>query len=211
LDPREVRWIFLSHDAEDHTGALDEALELCSNATLVTTWAATERISRSVDVPPERLRWIDDGESWHIGDRTLVVLRPPVYDSPSTRALFDEATGVLWASEAFATPMPTQPVETVDELPGRLWTEGLAMFHHHAICPWISMVDRGGYADQVRRIRELRPNTIVGAHTPVIAGLSVVAAFDHLAALPDVSPPPHPDRRALAIEVDGHIGQIERQ
>jgi hypothetical protein len=85
------------------------------------------------------------------------------------------------------------------------------MFHHHAICPWVSMVDRRAYADQVRRMRELCPNTIIGAHTPVIAGPSVVTAFDHLASLPDVIPPPHPDRRTLAIGADGHLGLMERE
>jgi hypothetical protein len=57
------------------------------NATLVNTRGATERISRSVEILPKRLRWVHDDELLHVGDRTLVVLRLPVYDSPTTRAL----------------------------------------------------------------------------------------------------------------------------
>ncbi|WP_155355365.1 MBL fold metallo-hydrolase, partial [Acrocarpospora macrocephala] len=36
VDPRDVRWIFISHDDADHIGNLDTALDLCPNATLVT-------------------------------------------------------------------------------------------------------------------------------------------------------------------------------
>jgi len=203
VDPAEVRWVFLSHDGQDHTGALAEVLELCANATLVTSWAATERMTSSFVAPRARLRWVSEGGSFDIGDRTLLALRPPVYDSPGTRALFDPTTGVLWASDAFATPMPAEPVGSVEELPTRLWEEGMAMFHHHALCPWISMVDRHTYADHVRRVRELRPSAIVGAHTPMIAGPSVGVAFDYLAGLPDASPPPHPDQRALIATFGG--------
>jgi flavorubredoxin len=197
VDPAEVRWLFLSHDDEDHTGNLAVILERCPNATLVTSWAATERMSGSFAAPPDRLRWVHDGDRLDLGDRTLLAMRPPVYDSPTTRALFDPTTGVLWASDAFATPMPDEPVESVDDLPPPLWSDGMAMFHHHALCPWVAMVDRKSYVQVVGRMRQLEPTTIVGAHTPVIRGAAVSTAFDFLAALPDVTPPPHPDQDAL--------------
>jgi flavorubredoxin len=203
VDPDDVRWVFLSHDDEDHTGNLAEVLELCPNATLVTTWAATERMGGSISVPPDRLRWVHDGDTLDAGDRVLHALRPPVYDSPTTRALFDPTTGVLWASDAFATPMPAQPVDRVDELPPPLWAEGLAMFHHHALCPWLSIVDRAAYTAEVRRLRALDPALVVAAHTPLIADGAITTAFDHLAALPGVIPPPHPDQQALNAALNG--------
>src|ERR671929_40888 len=43
VDPKDVRWIFLSHDDVDHTGNLDEALTACPNAQLVCNWAMIER------------------------------------------------------------------------------------------------------------------------------------------------------------------------
>jgi flavorubredoxin len=203
VDPADVRWIVLSHDDEDHTGNLAEVLALCPDATLVTTWAANERMGSSIKVPAERMRWVDDGDSLDIGDRVLRALRPPVYDSPTTRAVFDPSTRVLWASDAFATPMPTEPVERADEIPAHLWAEGMAMFHHHVLCPWLSIVDRDSYAAKVGAFRALDPAVVVGAHTPMIAGGTVAVAFDHLAALPDVTPPPHPDQQLLTAMLSG--------
>jgi flavorubredoxin len=165
--------VFLSHDDEDHTGNLEEVLEMCPNATLVTSWAAVERMGCAFSAPPERMRWVDDGGSLDVGDRTLVAMRPPAYDSPTTRALFDASTGVLWASDAFATPMPAEPVDHVGDLPPELWAEGMALFHHHALCPWLSMVDRDAYLGTVSRFRDVAASVIVGAHTPVISGDSM--------------------------------------
>jgi flavorubredoxin len=203
VDPPDVRWVFLSHDDDDHTGNLSQVLELCPHATLVSCWAATERMGASFGIPPDRLRWVDAGGGLDVGDRVLHAVRPPVYDSPTTRALFDPSTGVLWASDAFATPMPAQPVERVEELPPTMWAEGMAMFHHHALSPWLSVVDRGASGAQVEQFRALDPTVIVSAHSPVIAGASIATAFDHLAALPEVVPAPHPDQAALDAALAG--------
>ena len=44
VEPGDVKWIFLSHDDGDHTGNLEVALEMCPQATLVTSWFAAERM-----------------------------------------------------------------------------------------------------------------------------------------------------------------------
>lgn len=203
VDPADVRWVVLSHDDADHTGNLAEVLERCPRATLVTCWAATERMACEIAISPERLRWVDSGGSLDVGDRVLRALRPPVYDSPCTRAFSDSSTGVVWASDAFATPMPAEPVDRVDDIPDPMWAEGMAMFHHHALSPWLSMVDRVAYATEVDRLRAWEPTTIVAAHTPVITGRAVATALDRLAALPDTVPPPHPDQGALDAALGG--------
>jgi flavorubredoxin len=197
VDPVDVRWVFLSHDDHDHTGNLAEILELCPNATLVTNWATTERIGCSIHVPANRMRWIDDGGSFDAGDRVLHAIRPPAYDSPTTRGLFDPATGVYWASDAFATPMTAEPVDRVDDLPPEMWAEGMAMFHYHGLSPWLAMVNRDAYAAEVQRLRDLDLKVITGAHTPLITGPILDTAMRHLASLPEVEPPPHPDQQML--------------
>ena len=65
-----------------------------------------ERHTNCFDFPLDRCRWVMDGDSLDIGDRTLQALRPPVFDSPTTRGLFDPTTGVYWAVDTFATPLP---------------------------------------------------------------------------------------------------------
>jgi flavorubredoxin len=87
VEPEDVRWIFLSHDDVDHTGNLDETLTACPNARVVCNWAMVERHTNCFDFPLDRCRWVMHGESLDVGDRTLHAIRPPVFDSPTTRGL----------------------------------------------------------------------------------------------------------------------------
>jgi flavorubredoxin len=94
VDPNDVRWVFLSHDDADHTGNLAQVMAACPHATLVCSWAITERFANAFELPLGRCRWVNDGDTFDAGDRTLTALRPPTYDSPATRGLFDGSTGV---------------------------------------------------------------------------------------------------------------------
>ena len=197
VDPDDVRWIFLSHDDADHTGNLAEAMTCCRHATLVCSWALVERLTNAFHFPLSRCRWVDDGDTFDAGDRRFRAIRPPVYDSPTTRGLLDESTGVYWASDAFATPMHHPSVETVAELDATLWRDGHHMFSHHALSPWLGIVDERRFAAAVDRIRSLGLTTIAGAHTPTIFGDRVEAAFDLMGDLVTTAVPPCPDQTML--------------
>lgn len=190
VTPDEVRWIFVSHIDTDHAGNLIEALALCPNARMITTPGESWRASASLGIPLERMRLVDHGESFDAGDRTLRSLRPPVYDSPYTRGLFDETTGVYYASDAFCAPMSKEPVDWVAEMPERMWAEGMARFHYSSLCPWVAMVDRSAFRAEVDRLAALGVEAIVGAHTPAIGKRSIAKAFELLAGLPDARPAP---------------------
>ena len=86
VEPEDVRWVFLTHDDSDHTGNLSQVMDACPNATLVCSWTLVERFSNAYEFPLRRCRWLNDGESLDAGDRTLVALRPPVYDPPPPAA-----------------------------------------------------------------------------------------------------------------------------
>jgi flavorubredoxin len=197
VDPDDVKWVFISHDDVDHTGNLSEVMEACPNATLVASWAMVERHANAFEFPLARTRWINDGDSFDAGDRELRAMRPPFWDSPTTRGLFDTSTGVYWAVDAFATPMPTTPVATVGELDPIMWRDGAVMFAHHAVAPWLAMVDPAKYAAHIDRIQVAGARTIVTAHSPVIPESHVAAAFDLMRDLPSVTPPEAPDQSVL--------------
>lgn len=188
--PADVRWIFVTHDDPDHAGNLVEALERCPNATVVASRGGAFRTSACLGVPPERIRMVDDGEALDVGDRVLRAVRPPVYDSPYTRGLFDPKTRVYYSSDAFCAPMPPDLVDYVDQMPEPIWAEGMARFHHYSLCPWISLVDEGRLKAEVDKLASLDVEVIVGAHTAPIRGASLPRAFELMAKLPSAIPTP---------------------
>jgi flavorubredoxin len=196
VEPDDVRWVFLSHDDVDHSGNLEQVMTACPNARLVCNWAMVERHTNCFDFPLERCRWIMHDESFSVGDRSLHAVRPPVFDSPTTRGLFDATTGVYWAVDTFATPLP-DPHVSIADLDPDFWQFGLTMFAFGAVSPWLSMLDHDKYGRFVDTVQGLDITTIAACHSPVIEGPFIRRAFDRIREFPLVDPPPLPDQSIL--------------
>jgi flavorubredoxin len=196
VEPDDVRWVFLSHDDVDHSGNLAEVMTACPNAQLVCNWAMVERHTNCFQFPLERCRWIMHDESFSIGDRTLHAVRPPVFDSPTTRGLFDPTTGVYWGVDTFATPLP-DPHMAIADLDPDFWQFGMTLFAFGAVSPWLSMLDHDKYGRFVDTVQHLDITTIAACHTPVIEGPFIRQAFDLVREFPSIEPPPLPDQSIL--------------
>jgi len=184
VDPADVRWVFVSHEDRDHTGNLEAVMEACPNATLVANWFLCERMSvEPLQVPPTRWRWVNDGESFTAGDRTMVAVRPPLFDSPATRGLFDSSTGVYWGGDCFGAPVK-QGTASVAELDPEFWAFGFNLFNQWN-SPWAPLVDRTRYAAKVASVQALGVSTIASTHGPHVPATHVARAFELLHGVPD--------------------------
>lgn len=54
------------------------------------------------------------GRSVDLGDRRITLLRPPSYDSPSTIAVYDEKSEVLFSADSFGTALPEMVDDAAD-------------------------------------------------------------------------------------------------
>jgi flavorubredoxin len=196
VEPEDIRWVFISHDDVDHTGNVNALMAAAPNATLIVNWFMAERMGASLAVPPTRQRWIGDGESFDAGDRTLHAVRPPVFDSPTTRGLYDSKTGVYWASDSFATPMLT-PARTVSDFDPEFWAGGIHTFDRY-VSPWLELVDDARFQATVDRVQALAPTAMAGCHTPAILGRDRVdAALAATRLSPTAEIQPQPDQAVL--------------
>lgn len=193
VDPADVRWIFISHDDADHIGNLHESLERCPSATLVTSRSTAERMQALTPLPPERCRWVDDGDWLDLPDRRLHVLRPPAYDSPATRGLFDPTSGVYWAADCFGSAVP-HPVTEVADLDSDVWTDAFLLYHH-LLSPWAADIEPLRWRAAVARVAALGCRVIASAHGPAVRGPLVGRALDLLSEVPTLAPAPSQKRR----------------
>jgi flavorubredoxin len=195
VDLDDVRWIVLSHDDHDHTGNLTTAMERCPNATIVANWFLCERLSGSIELGPRRVRWLDHGDTLDAGDRTFVFERPPLYDSPTTRAIFDTRDRMLWAADCFATPL-LQPAVHIDEVDPAFYADGFRQFQQWN-SPWFELVDEARYGSAVDRFAALDPVAIVSCHAPVLDGDHVARAFALLRDVVTQPTTPMPNQAVL--------------
>jgi flavorubredoxin len=117
------------------------------------------------------MRWVQGGETLQLADRELVFLRPPLYDNPTTRVVFDTKSKVLWAADLFATPV-TGPTQEAADLPADALFEGFMQFQQWN-SPWIELVDPAKYARKVDELTSLGIETIASTHGPAFTGAMV--------------------------------------
>jgi flavorubredoxin len=188
VDPLDVKWVFLTHDDRDHAGNLLPVLAACPNATLLTTWFSIGRMAEEWETPISRCRFVNEGDTIDVGDRTLVAKRPPLYDNPTTRALFDPKTHVAWSVDTFATNLPA-PMPDIGELTDDEFRDG-QFFGGRLLSPWYTLLDVGKFRAVVDDFQRLGAEVVAGCHSPVLHGRRVAEAFDLLRQLPDVPPWP---------------------
>ena len=195
VEPEDVRWIFLSHDDGDHTGALFDVLERCRNATLVTNFFSVERLAlEKPALPLERMRWIEPGGSFDAGDRMLQLFRPPIFDGPTSRGLFDPKTAAMWIVDSFACFTPGSL--DADDLPQDLLAQVMPAMNS-AVSPWHAWLDRAAYARHVDAVESFGARTVASAHGPVLRASRLDDAFDRLRGLAGAPIIPTPGQELL--------------
>ena len=192
VDPADVRWVFLSHDDGDHIGNMADFLAMAPNAKIVANFFSNERAALEPDraMPIERQVWLEEGTSFDAGDRRLRLFRPPIFDGPTTRGLYDERTGVMWAVDSFAA-LTTGAVYDAADLPPDLYGDTFALFNS-MVSPWHQWLDPKRYRRHVDTVEALDPTVVASAHGPVLSGPFIAGAFDRVRAMagqPIVPPP----------------------
>ena len=195
LDLEDVRWVFLSHDDADHTGNVMPILEAAPKAKVISTFFMTERMKADFDLPLDRLRWVNAGESFHVGDRTLHTVLPPLFDSPVTRGLFDPTSGVLWAADAFASMVEEDTLEARQVNP-EMYRETFGMFNSMN-SPWHQWLDARKWNRHVDTVQSLPLTAVASGHGPVTRGLHLDAAFRMARALAGMPVAPSPGQEML--------------
>ena len=188
VEPKDVRWIYLSHDDRDHSGNIMQVLEQCPNARFVTDFVGFGRMGEEFQLPMDRMRWLNDGESLDIGDRTLTALRPPLFDSPATRGIWDPKTGIYFSSDCFGAFVPHECQEMGD-VPRDAWEQGFAFFNriNH---PWHALTDADKLRKVIDRVRRLDPKVIVSYHAPIARGRTedLLRTIDRVAGMEPLVP-----------------------
>jgi len=206
VEPEDVRWIFLSHDDGDHTGGLLDVLERCRNATLVTNFFSVERLAlEKPALPLARMRWIEPGGSLDAGDRVLQLFRPPIFDGPTTRGLFDPRTSAMWIVDAFACLTPGSL--DARDLPRDLLDQSMPAMNS-AVSPWHAWLDRAVYGRHIDAVEAFGATTVASAHGPVLGGELLDDAFDRLRGLAGSPIIPTPGQELLDTLIASTLAEV---
>ena len=207
LDPRDLKWIWLTHDDADHTGSIQRVMELAPNASLVTHGFSAFRMATWWQVPMDRVHAIRFGDDLHVGDRTLTAVAPPLFDNPMSTGFLDRSTGALFTVDAFGAILP-EPTQNADDVPREVLAGGMLGWAT-SDSPWVHVADRDMFGGVLERVRHLQPSQIFSSHLPAASGTSLEDFLKVLATVPDAEPfmPPDSEQFVQMIEAMGQTQQ----
>lgn len=188
IDRGAVDWVIPSHVHLDHAGGAGGLMAALPNARLGVHPSGEPhmvdptRLESGVralygdaffdreyapltPVPPTRITALDDGETVVLGGRELQVIHTPGH-AWHQLSLFDEASSVLIAGDAFGASYPG-------------YAEGDTPFLVPVVPP--PQFDPDAYRATLARIRALQPRRVAPAHFPIID--APLAAADRLQAM----------------------------
>ena len=194
IDPKELRWIWITHDDADHTGNLQMILKSAPRARIAIYSLAMLRISSVWPIPMDRVHWLNPGDAINAGDRCLTAMRPPLFDNPTTIGLYDDNSEVFFSADCFGSIIPS-PVKNVDDIEGEYLPQGIVNWAS-LDNPWIHMIKSDKFKEILGRIRNMAPKTILSSHLPP-AREKTEQLLKILESVPDSQPSIAPDQNAL--------------
>lgn len=196
----QLKWIWLTHDDADHTGAIQRVMELAPHATLVTHALSALRMASWWPVPLERVHAVRFGDEIHVGDRTLTAVAPPLFDNPMSTGLLDRSTGALFSVDAFGAILP-EPTQDAADVPPEALAGGMVGWAT-SDSPWAHVTDRAKFGEVLDRVRQIQPSRIFSSHLPAASGTSLEDFLKVLETVPDAEPfmPPDAEQFARMIE-----------
>ena len=164
LDLEDLRWIWLTHPDSDHIGSLQTLLAAAPNAELLTSFVSVGFLSLRDELPMQRVRVVNPGETLTLPDRTLTAVRPPTYDSPATLGVVDSKTRAFFCADSFGAVLS----EVDDDLSG-LGAPALRASMHlwsSIDSPWVENLSQTRWDQALERLRALDLDWLLSAHLP---------------------------------------------
>lgn len=204
IDPRDLRWLYITHPDRDHTGAIMQVLEAAPQARVVTTFMGFGILGLEYPIPPDRVYLLNPGQSLDVGGRALTAFRPPLFDSPATTGFTDSRTGATFSSDCFGAPLTEAALAVGDDAGDVPRSDLVAGQHLWALAdsPWVSNVDRPRYRETIRALSQQGLDLVLSTHLPPARGRAA-QLVEMLDAAPDAPPFVGPDQAALEAMLAG--------
>jgi hypothetical protein len=194
MDPRDLRWLWLTHPDPDHVGSLQQLVTDNPHLRVITTFLGFGMLSLFCPLPPDRIFLLNPGQTLDVGDRTLLAVKPPTFDNPATTAVFDVRSGALFSSDCFGAVLAA-PAEQAGDLSPADLRQGQLLWGS-VDSPWVSKVQRPRFSQDLATLGQLEPKLILSSHLPPARGLTQ-QLLANLELLPDAPPFTGPDQAAM--------------
>lgn len=150
----------VSHHAEqDHSGSIPAVLTKYPQAQVVCTPKAKPLLIDHLDISPERIITVEDGQSVDLGGKTLRFLHTPWVHWPETMVSYLPEDRILFSCDFFGSHLATSELYA-GETPYVL--EAAKRYYAEIMMPFRKMVQKN-----IEKVRPLQIHSIAPSHGPL--------------------------------------------
>ncbi|MCF7875995.1 FprA family A-type flavoprotein [Candidatus Bipolaricaulota bacterium] len=107
MDPGELDYLIMNHAEPDHANGLSHMLSLAENPEILATKKGKDMALSLYDLPEEKFRVVEGGDTLDLGDKTLEFIDAPWLHWPETMFTYFREEGILFPSDFFGAHIAT--------------------------------------------------------------------------------------------------------
>ena len=101
LGVERIDYVVINHAEQDHSGSLPMVLEMYPRAKVVTNEKCRDFLVSLLQIAPETVQVIKDGETLSLGDKTLQFFMTPWTHWPETQITYLQEDKILFPCDLF--------------------------------------------------------------------------------------------------------------
>ncbi len=140
IDPSRIDYIVSNHVEMDHSGCLPRIMDLCKNATVITSPNGEKGLKKHYNAD-WKMRVVNTGDSVGIGKRTLSFVLTQMVHWPDSMATYIPEEKLLLPNDAFGQHIAA-PERFDDELDWGILKEEAAKYYANIVLPFGAQVQK---------------------------------------------------------------------
>jgi len=171
----QIDYVISHHAEQDHSGAIPGVLSRYVNAVLVCTPQAKQMLVDHLDVRPERIKTVADGETISLGTKTLRFIHTPWVHWPETMVTYVPEDRILFSCDFFGSHLATSQLYAGDD---PYVYEAAKRYYAEIMMPFRKMIQTN-----VEKVRACTLELIAPSHGPIFDNPEwILAAYDDWAS-----------------------------
>lgn len=140
VDPSKIDYIISNHVEMDHSGSLPKLLEVCPNATVITSTRGEKGLKRHYK-KGWNFKVVKSGDTLNIGKRTLHFVEIPMVHWPDSMVTYSPSDKLLLPNDAFGQHIASAK-RFDDEVDWGILKEEAAKYYANIVMPYGSQVEK---------------------------------------------------------------------
>ena len=159
LGIEQIDYIVINHAEQDHSGSLPMVLEMYPRAKVVTNEKCRDLLVSLLQIPPESVMVVKDGDTLPLGDRTLRFFLTPWTHWPETQITFLVEDRILFPCDLFGFHTASSELFITNEAEAY---RSAKRYYAEIMMPF-----RNSIRGYIPKVRDLNPVMIAPSHGPV--------------------------------------------